>query len=574
MIRPTERLEGLQQQARPASIACRPDELGSARQTRHSFSRALARYLAENGGKVTRRVWDLDAEGRGHAVYRVEVGNRVIEAVIFSQVIDEETRTDRVIAEDWDATIALVDGEASPDVVSQLSGHVTKQEDGRAEDTSLVWGRANRSERFFNYIADRLADGQQPEADAMSDAAYLMRSTAFYGNGKWGLRDFDGIGEDHPLSMPYRAQMLCAWLFREFSADLVEHVAASRGNGAAALDPQWRRYLGLGNATGLGMVPYVIRHPQVMDAWVAVRELPLAMAMQQTWSGDSPQWVRVCSLLERASKYFSAKESFSSDPYPTGPELAQELQVAIGWAREYAASATMGDSRVDRPGARLHELCEQVSRELRQIVDSVLIEVDRSLDEDIALLLRCVDRTQLQPQMTVGALLTLIEESYSWVAEFDFSRAEETAKFWFYSENNQEPRRGERGTDPGVVTEHPVGVARDVSVLLSDLNRADPQWSVAEFLVVHNEHWGIVERIQSVADLPYAEAHVNPLADSFLPLDLQRFQLALYGMENYNPQSTDWLRVTLFEGAPTVADLHAGSNIDDWLFLPRPEEIA
>jgi hypothetical protein len=59
-------------------------------------------------------------------------------------------------------------------------------------------------------------------------------------------------------------------------------VAAAQGSAAVPLDPAWRRYLGLGNATGLGMVPYVIRHPQVMDAWVAMRELPLAAAMQQT----------------------------------------------------------------------------------------------------------------------------------------------------------------------------------------------------------------------------------------------------------------------------------------------------
>ena len=98
--------------------------------------------------------------------------------------------------------------------------------------------------------------------------------------------------------------------------------------------------------------------------------------------------------------------------------------------------------------------------------------------------------------------------------------------------------------------------------------------TVADFLIAHNEQWGIVERVQSVAPLPYAEARVNPLSSEFLPLDLQRFQLALYGMENYNPQSTDWLRVTLFEGAPTVADIHSGTNVDDWLFLPRIMEMA
>ena len=574
MIRPTERLEELQASARAASIACRPQELGTARQTRHSFSRALTRFLADNGGKVTRRVWDIDSEGRGCAVYRVEVGSHVIEAVVFSQVIDEETRTDRVIAEDWDATIALVDGEASPDVVERLSGHVTRQEEGRAEDSSLIWGRANRSARFFDYMVEQLANGRQPEADAVSDAAYIMRSTAFYGNGKWGLRDFDGIDSNHPLSMPYRAQMLCAWLFREFSADLVEHVAAARGSAAVPLDPAWRRYLGLGNATGLGMVPYVIRHPQVMDAWVAMRELPLARAMQQTWGPRSTEWERVRALLTRAGQYFETKKSFSTDPYPSGPELAAELEVATGWADEYAEKGQMNSAEVDRPGARLHQLCEQVSLELRQVVDSVLVEVDASLDADIAALMRCVDRTQLQPQMTVGELRALIDEHYGWVSEFDFTSDAETAKFWFYSENNQEPRRGERASDPGVITEHPVGIARDVAALRDSLADLDPQITVAEFLIAHNTHWGIVERVQSVAALPYAEARVNPLSADFLPLDLQRFQLALYGMENYNPQSTDWLRVTLFEGAPTVADIHAGNQVDDWLFLPRPQEIA
>jgi len=574
MIRPTERLEELQASARPASIACRPDELGTARQTRHSFSRALTRFLADSGGKVTRRVWDLDPEGRGHAVYRVEVGGHVIEAVVFSQVIDEETRTDRVIAEDWDATIALVDGEASPDVLERLAGHVTRQEEGRAEDSSLIWGRANRSARFFEYIVEQLTNGQQPEVGAVSDAAYIMRSTAFYGNGKWGLRDFDGIEADHPLSMPYRAQMLCAWLFREFSADLVEHVAAARGSAAVPLDPTWRRYLGLGNATGLGMVPYVIRHPQVMDAWVAMRELPLAWAMQQPWGTGSREWDRMRALLARAREYFATKESFSTDPYPSGPELAAELEVAIGWAQEYADTGRMNDSKVERPGARLHELAEQVSRELRQIVDSVIVEVDASLDADISALMRCVDRTQLRPQMSLGELQSVIDKHYAWVSDFDFTREQETAKFWFYSENNQEPRRGERGKDPGVITEHPVGIARDVASLRDSLAGLDPQMTVAEFLVAHNEHWGIVERVQSVATLPYAEARVNPLSSEFLPLDLQRFQLALYGMENYNPQSTDWLRVTLFEGAPTVADIHSGTNVDDWLFLPRAMEIA
>ena len=41
-------------------------------------------------------------------------------------------------------------------------------------------------------------------------------------------------------------------------------------------------------------------------------------------------------------------------------------------------------------------------------------------------------------------------------------------------------------------------------------------------------------------------------ATSYLPLQIQRFQLAMYGMDEFKPKSTDWLRVTLFQGAPRL----------------------
>lgn len=575
MTRPTQRLAELQQLARSADSAMDPNELGTARQTRHSFSRAFVRTAVARGWKISTREWKLDDQGRGHAIYRANLSGHIVEAVIFSQVIDEATRSDRVIAQDWDVTFALVDGEVSPEELAQLRRHVTKQEDGRADSRTLIWARANRSQRFFDYVVGCLAEGNQPDSSKVSDAAYIMRSTAFYGNGKWGLRDFDGIGSDHPLGLPYRAQMLAAWLLREFSADLAQHCATARAKAAskeaAALDVRWRRFLGLGNATGLGMVPYVIRHPQVLDAWVALRELPLANAKTQLWEPQSEQWQKVIKLLQRAKSYFAQKISFETAPYPSGPELAQQLDQALAWVTEFSNSGTFNGVKTSTPGNALHLLAQDVSVELRQIVDSVLVECDSSLDADIENLLLCEDRTSLEPDMSVAALRAALEGNYGWVENHDFSAAGESAMFWFYSQNNQEPRRGVRGKDRGVVTEHPVGVARDVAELWSDLRAADADSSVGGFLLDHPQHWGIVERVQSVRGLRYAEARVNPLSDEFLPLDLQRFQLALYGMENFNPQSTDWLRVTLYGGAPTVSDVNSSGDVDDWLFSPRPE---
>lgn len=570
MVRPTPTLETLQGLARPADTAMRPDELGSARLTRHSFARSLIRHAVASGWKVSIREWALDDEGCGHAVYRVDLNGHVVEGVVFSQVISEDLRTDRVIAQDWDVTFALVDGEVDSSEVALLAQHVTKQEDGRADPRTLIWGRANRSQRFFNYVVDCLESGQQPEPDKVSDAAYILRSTAFYGNGKWGLRDFDGIDSQHPLSLPYRAQMLAAWLLREFSADLANHCAAARSSSAVTLNTSWRRYLGLGNATGLGMVPYVIRHPQVLDAWVALRELPLANARTQAWRPDSPEWSKVIELLERAGVYFSQKVSFDTAPYPSGPEISRMLEDAIKWAKEYRDSGSINGEHVDCPGNSLHLLSHRVSIELRQVVDSVLVEIDDSLDAELDELMLCVDKTALSPAMTVGELRSLIDQRYSWTRQNDFSSSSSTAMFWFYSANNQEPRRGRRGKDRGVTTEHPVGIARDVAELWAALQTVPSDTTVGDFLLGSPEHWGIVERIQSVAELEYSEARVNPLAQDFLPLDLQRFQLALYGMENYNPQSTDWLRVTLFGGAPTAEEVSRGDATDDWLFVPRP----
>ncbi len=69
----------------------------------------------------------------------------------------------------------------------------------------------------------------------------------------------------------------------------------------------------------------------------------------------------------------------------------------------------------------------------------------------------------------------------------------------------------------------------------------------------------------------FGELRANLRSSGFLPAQSARLQLAVYGMDNYNPQSTDWARVTLFSGAPRVADINAGTADDDWMFPLRPE---
>lgn len=568
-MRPTPALRAAQALARPAAVAMSPAELGSARLTRHSFARSFLRTAARERWQVTRELFAMDELGRGDAVYRVEAGGRTFRLVAFSTCIDEAQRTDRVVAETWDLTAALVEGDLPPERHERLRREVPRQEDGRADAGTIIWGRANRSARFFDYVVGRLAQGLQPERDVVGDAAYVMRSTAFYANGKWGLTDYDALSDSgHPLAVPYRAQMLTAWLFRELSYDLVEHCAAVRSAAAVRLTDGWDRFLGLGNATGLGMVPYVINHPRILDAWVALRELPLAHALAQPVRPGSQLSARVLQLLRRAVQYFAEKDTLSTSPYVALPHLSAQLATLLPLAADFDAEGDLPPGAASLQEA-LRLAAGQLSLEARQVVDTVLVECFPELDPDVEALLRVDESVDPTLAQSVGTLLDRLERDYGWALELDFDDPRSTEYFWFYSANNQEPRRGRRGTDPGEDVEFPLGIARDVHALAGDLRRCAREWTLAEFLLAHPWHRGALDRVQGLSDVVYGEARVNPLAADFLPLDLQRFQLAVYGMENFSPMSTDWLRVTLFAGAPRASDICAGVD-DDWLFSPKP----
>ena len=104
--------------------------------------------------------------------------------------------------------------------------------------------------------------------------------------------------------------------------------------------------------------------------------------------------------------------------------------------------------------------------------------------------------------------------------------------------------------------------------LRADLVSEDGNTPIHRFLTDQPRHRLAVERLHA-SDRRYGEPRDNACAAGYLPLQIQRFQLAMYGMDNYKPKSTDWLRVTLFQGAPRLDDL--GPDVtDDWVLQPRP----
>ncbi|RYU14923.1 hypothetical protein ETU37_02300 [Nocardioides iriomotensis] len=555
---------------RSPDTVLRPEDLAGARATRHSFARSVIRRASADGWDIALGRVDLDGEGRGVVVFDVLAGAHRWSFVAFSKTIADADREDRVVAASWDVTAALVEGGVDDEDVERLRPQVTRQEQGRADERTIIWTRANRSGRFFDQVVDRLARGQQPDPHMFGLSPYLLRSTAFYSNGKFGLADFERFADDHPFAVPYRAHMLSAWLLRELGYLLVETCAIARTPDAARLTGKWRRYFGLGNATGLGMVPYVVNHPEVLDAWMRLRELPLAAVVARTAEPGSPDVRRVRELLDRAATFLHEQGLEQPTPYTSGAELAARLSPLTQLVDEYDEHGTMRGQPTNYPWRLLHDVAAQVDAEVRGVVASVLIELTEDLDSWVEGLLRCRESRTVRARARVRDLLELIYERYDWLADFDFTDPQQSEKFWFSSANNEEPRRALAGVDPGERVQHAIDVARAISALREELAGTEPTMSIGEFLLGNPRHRGAVMRIQAVAELDYAELRANLLASDFMPLHVQRLQLAVYGMDNFNPQSTDWLRVTLFSGAPRIDDLARGTADDDWCFTPRP----
>ncbi|MDJ0314219.1 hypothetical protein [Arthrobacter sp. H35-D1] len=557
---------------RPSNTVMDPLDMGGARATRHSFMRTMMRRAVNNGWQIQRTAFDIDEGGCGSAIYEIHAESLHFSFVAFSQRLKEEDRTDRVIAKGWDLTAALVEGPVDSDKLERLAADVPLQENGRAETGSIIWTRANRSERFFDYVADRLAHGLQPETGKFGGSPYLIRSTAFYSNGKCGLADYESLEDGHPLAAPFRAHMLTAWLLRELSYDMVEKVASSRNPEAARLQDPWRRYLGMGNATGLGMVPYAINHPEVINSWAMAREIPLA-AVTARWVGPADASVpRITDLMDQAIAYLAEQDDIITAPFTSGPELSAQLVVLVDQLREWTETGIFAGYETSHIWRELHNAAAVQGPAARGMVATILTELTEDLDEVVESGLRCDESRRVTAGISCAALAANIDASYSWIGAFDFASPGSQKHFWFSSINNEEPRRALQGADLGEAVQHPVDIARAVAALRAELAEADPSMDVGEFLLTHPRHRATVGRVQNIGALPYGEVRDNLLGSEFLPLNVQRFQLALYGMENYTPQSTDWLRVTLMAGAPRIADLANGTADDGWMFTRRPQE--
>lgn len=548
---------------RDAGEVARLASMGAAHPHRLSFMRILLRRMKRENWTFSRHLWEMDSDGYGAAVYTASGPERCYSLVGFSHYLDPSKRSDRVIATAWDATYTLFDGVPSAEDIARLRANVPLQEAGRVSASELTVSRTNRSVRLFDHVVARLAAGLQPEEALIRQVGYLMRTTAVYGSGKLGAADYESLRGRPELLPPFQAEMLTVFLIRQFTLDLVEHIAKAREPGTAGrMAPHLRRQLGVGNSTGLGMAPYLVNHPMLLNAWFEVREtaLGLVRALPSTTYCKKDQFRTLLKRAQRGACEWTTEDTVQRAQIE---RLNTDLNVLESRLEQHGLA-------VAYPWDNLYRWAEaELSLEARELLVSLLIEGHGDIVDHLESNYE-VDEAEgfrIDGSRRISDVLTVIDRNYGWAGQFDFTSPSEAARFWYTSEEKLEPRLGERWEEDGAELEQPLAIARDVQALRQALAGQPASDTLAAFLIAHPEHRHVVRRVMLSESAPYAEIRDNVISAGMRPIDILRFKLSFFGATRFDPRSDRWLRITMFQHAPCMDEI-AISDVDDW-FLPQ-----
>ena len=536
----------------------RLDRMGSMHQSRLSFLRQFLRRFSKQNWKFNRDLFEINAHGVGRALYRLSTPSRDYTLVCFAHDLPDEMRSDRVIASAWDATFTLYDGKPSIDDINRLSQHVPYQEEGRLTQNELCLSRANRSVRLWDYVLNCLAEGKQPDLDRIRDVGYLMRTTAVYGSGKFGSADRRVVEKREEANSPFQLEMMTVYLIRTFVMDLIEHLAVMKNpETAVKLDSSIRRSFGVGNSTGLGMAPFLVKHPVLLNNWFQVRETALSRMIDLA-ELSKEKAERLIELTIRVKAFIN---SWNTD------DDRQKKRIDIlkaEWAsiiNEFTLEKLLKINALKN----IFNISKNYSIECQELVVSLFMEIGGDLIDGLDLCLESTKLPMLYPKMRVHELADLIKKNFSWALKIDFSLKENQSRFWYVSEEKLEPRLGNRYEEEGQDLERPLDIAKRVCSLYADLESIDNDMIVAEFLIKYPEHRFIIRRIQTNAWAPYSEIHDNLIDEHCKPIDMLRCKLSFFGASKFDPKSDRWVRVNLFQGAPLKNELNDQKNDDWWM---------
>ena len=251
-------------------------------------------------------------------------------------------------------------------------------------------------------------------------------------------------------------------MIREFSVDLVEHVAHHvNPSKAVKLHKNIKQHLGIGNSTGLGMAPFIIKHPKLIHKWMSQFYLTLEK-IQNSHLIDNEKLTQFIHLLEKAKQYLD--EVLTTDEFQKkkNKESSIDLEKIIHYSKEMK----MNNNNNEIMWSTILEYADKnLNFDAQEIVNVQLIELYPFIADPLAEDMSVSDDMHIQISQNISSLISYIKKNYSWAIKIDFSKKENSYLFWYISEEKLEPRLGERYGENGAELEQPLGIGKMVKEL-------------------------------------------------------------------------------------------------------------
>jgi hypothetical protein len=344
--------------------------------------------------------------------------------------------------------------------------------------------------------------------------------------------------------------MMLVYLVRQFTFDQVNHVAKNKNpKKAVNLDPKICRNLGIGNSTGLGMAPFIVNHPTLLNNWIFARESALKKIREiKNIKKKDSDLFKDC--LKKSIKNVVSWNTDSEYQLKKIKSLLKDLNIFINFLeKDFDFTKNFAFNEIYLWLAK--NCCEEC---IEYIVSMMMEPYDNIIDPLITEMSSEEEKYfNIPTNRTVSTILNI-----------DFTKKENNQNFWFISKNKEEPRLANRFIENGSELEQPLAIARDIKKLYDILSLSKNSLTIDKFLIENSELRHVVRRAFIVEKFPYSEIQDNTIAKSIVPIDMLRLKLSFFGALKFDPRSDKWLRICMFQGAPLPDQLN--DYDDHWVY--------
>ena len=271
---------------------------------------------------------------------------------------------------------------------------------------------------------------------------------------------------------------MLVYLVRQFTFDQVNHIANNKNpKKAIKLDPKICKNLGIGNSTGLGMAPFIVNHPTLLNNWILCRETALK-EIREIKKVDFKDSNLFKDCLKNSIKNLTTWNTESEYQLKKINDLSNDVKKLLDFIE------TKFDFEQDYPFNKLYLWLEQETcEECIEYVVSIMMEPYNKITQPLVKQMSSEedDYFTIPTDRKVEDLKFILKSKYSNILSINFDKNENFKKFWFISKNKEEPRIADRFEEQGSELEQPLAIARDIKKLYEKLLVTENSITIEKF---------------------------------------------------------------------------------------------